>query len=78
MLLSLPVIRVYLALEVGAFILHASGCEDGFALLVFLDDGEALPVGPNYAHRDPLLGGLTREASCDDDDDGEGEKSVNG
>lgn len=41
----LPRRRPYLALEVGAFVLHAAGGELDLSVIVFLDDGEALTVG---------------------------------
>lgn len=40
------VTSAYLALEVGAFVLHAAGGEQNISMLVFLDDGEALTIGP--------------------------------
>lgn len=40
------VTSAYLALEVGAFVLHAAGGKNNISVLVFLDDGEALTVGP--------------------------------
>jgi len=58
---------VYLALEVWPFILHAAGREDGVAvLLVLLDDGEALTVGPEETRTDRPHGSITMISTfCD-------------
>ncbi len=43
---SLPWPCYYLALEVGALILHAAGGEDSLAVLILLYDSETLAVRP--------------------------------